>query len=155
MAKHTKFEVVRTRAIESGHTSLNSNNGTEYKAGLEPQALSWWQAGKFVGVMMDMLAIALSCTFFVYALAVKMHENKPMNHPRVKVLLKLSNLVRVQIIKVWFINRSNMADRVYLRVPLSILSCSPLSLVKPSSRSRFGSSRGVVGLAHLIDSLAV
>lgn len=74
---------------------------------MEPQALSWWQAGKLVGALMDVLAIALSCTFFVYALAVKMHENKPMDHPRVKLLLKLSNLVSVQAIDGFW----NMADK--------------------------------------------
>lgn len=107
MAYQTKFEVIRTQAIESEHTSLSSNNGTEHKAGVEPQALSWWQAGKLVGALMDVLAIALSCTFFVYALAVKMHENKPMDHPRVKLLLKLSNLVSVQAIGGFW----NMADK--------------------------------------------
>jgi hypothetical protein len=44
---------------------------------------------------MDVLAIALSCTFFVYAVAVKMHENMPMESPRVKLLLKLSTLVSI------------------------------------------------------------
>jgi hypothetical protein len=45
---------------------------------------------------MDVLAIALSCTFFVYALVVKMHQGTPMESPRVALLRKLSNLVSVQ-----------------------------------------------------------
>lgn len=45
---------------------------------------------------MNMVAIALSCTFFVYALAVKMHQDIPMENSRVNLLLKLFNLVSSQ-----------------------------------------------------------
>lgn len=93
MANQTKFEVVRTGAIDSEQTSLTSSHGIERKAGLKPQALSWWQAGKCVGLLMDILAIACSCAFFAYALAVKMHETKPMDHPTVQSLVEWSILV--------------------------------------------------------------
>jgi hypothetical protein len=95
MAYQTKFEVVRTQAIDSGHTSLSSNNGIGRKVDVEPQALPWWQAGKLVGALIDVLAISLSCTFFVYAVAVKMHESLPMESPRVELLLRLSTLVSI------------------------------------------------------------
>jgi hypothetical protein len=92
MAYQTKFEVVRTQNIESGHTSLSSNNGLGHKVDVEPQALPWWQAGRLVGALID------SCAFFVYAVAVKMHESLPMESPRVRLLLKLSNLVSISAI---------------------------------------------------------
>jgi hypothetical protein len=98
MAYQTKFEAVRTQAVESKHTSLGSTDGNDHSAGDEPQALSWWQASKFVGVLIDLLAIALSCAFFVYGLAVKMHENTAMDSPRVKLLVKLSNLVSFNLL---------------------------------------------------------
>jgi hypothetical protein len=93
MAYQTKFEAVRTQAVESKHTSLGSTDGNDHSARDEPQALSWWQASKFFGVLIDLLAIVLSCAFFVYGLAVKMHQNTAMDSPRVKLLVKLSNLV--------------------------------------------------------------
>lgn len=89
------FEAIRTQEIESENTSLSNSNGTGNKIAVEPQVLSWWQASKIAGAAMDMLAIALSCTFFVYALAVKMHQNMPMESPQVKLLLTLSRLVSV------------------------------------------------------------
>ncbi|KAH0333936.1 hypothetical protein KCU81_g9645, partial [Aureobasidium melanogenum] len=92
MAHTAKFEVIRTQAVESGETSLNSNTETGDKVLVKPQVLSWWQASRIVGAVLDMLAIALSCAFFVYALAVKMHQNMPMESPQVKILLRLSKL---------------------------------------------------------------
>ncbi|KAH0166144.1 hypothetical protein KCU67_g4434, partial [Aureobasidium melanogenum] len=92
MAYQTKFEAIRTQTRESDHTSMSSGHGIGDKIGVKPSTLSWWQASKVAGVVMDMLAIALSCTFFVYALAVKMHQNMPMESAQVKLLLKLSNL---------------------------------------------------------------
>jgi hypothetical protein len=100
MASQARFEAVQTQIIESEHTSLRSTNGTEHKIGVEPRALSQWQAGKIIGALMDVLAIALSCTFFVYALAVKMHENMPMESPRAKLLTRLSNLVSIHVTKI-------------------------------------------------------
>jgi hypothetical protein len=113
MGYETKFEVIRTQAIESEHTSLSSNNGPAYKTEVVPQTISWWQAGKCIGAFMDVLAIALSCTFFVYAVAVKMHENMPMESPRVKLLLKLSTLVSISTSRGYpppNQSSSNMAD---------------------------------------------
>ncbi|KAG9519499.1 hypothetical protein KCU93_g8083, partial [Aureobasidium melanogenum] len=92
MAPKMNFEAIRTQEIESENTSLSNSNGTGDKSAVEPQVLSWWQASKTAGAVMDMLAIALSCTFFVYALAVKMHQNMPMGSPQVKLLLRLSKL---------------------------------------------------------------
>jgi hypothetical protein len=95
MTYQTKFEVVRTQAIESGHTPLSSNNEIVRKVEVEPQALPWWQTGKLVGALMDVLAIALSCAFFAYGVVVKMHDKQPMESPRVRLLVKLSNLVGI------------------------------------------------------------
>ncbi|KAH0022154.1 hypothetical protein KCU78_g5863, partial [Aureobasidium melanogenum] len=92
MAPKMNFEAIRTQEIESENTSLSNSDGTGNKSAVEPQVLSWWQASKIAGAVTDMLAIAFSCTFFVYALAVKMHQNKPMDSPQVKVLLRLSHL---------------------------------------------------------------
>lgn len=99
MAAKTKFEAIRTQAIESENNSLNSSNSTGNKIAVEPQVLSRWQASKVVGAVTDMLAIALSCTFFVYALAVKMHQNMPMESAQVQLLLRLSKLVRIFKVK--------------------------------------------------------
>ncbi|KAG9557821.1 hypothetical protein KCU71_g10615, partial [Aureobasidium melanogenum] len=92
MAPKMSFEAIRTQEIESENTSLSNSDGTGNKIAVEPQVLSRWQASKIAGAAIDMLAITLSCTFFVYALAVKMHQNMPMGSPQVKLLLRLSKL---------------------------------------------------------------
>lgn len=93
MAYQTKFEAVRTQTNESAHTSMSTAHENGDKIGSEPSTLPRWQASKAIGVLVDMLAIALSCMFFIYALAVKMHQNMPMESSRVKFLLRVSNLV--------------------------------------------------------------
>ncbi|KEQ69868.1 hypothetical protein M436DRAFT_75635 [Aureobasidium namibiae CBS 147.97] len=92
MAEQARFEPIPTKIIESEHTSLSSTDYTGHEYGVEPGALSLWQAGKIFGIVMDVLAIVLSCMFFSYALAVKTHEKKPMGSPQVKLLVRLSNL---------------------------------------------------------------
>lgn len=96
MAYQTKFEAVRTQTSESAHSSMSSAHGVGDKIGVEPSTLSRWQASKAIGVLMDMVAIAFSCTFSIYALAVKMHQDTPTDNSLVKLLLKLSNLVSSQ-----------------------------------------------------------
>jgi len=93
MAEQTRFEPIPTKIIESEHTSLSSTDDTGHEYGVEPEALSLWQAGKIFGIVMDVLAIVLSCMFFAYALAVKTHEKQPMGSPQAKLLVRLSNLV--------------------------------------------------------------
>lgn len=95
MAERTKFQPIPTKVIESEHTSLSSTDNTGYEYGVEPEALSLWQAGKIFGIVMDVLAIVLSCMFFAYTLAVKTHEKKPMDSKQVKLLVRLSNLVSI------------------------------------------------------------
>lgn len=96
MAYQTKFEAIRTHTIESAHTSVSSAHGEGDKTRVEPSTLSWWQASKVIGIVVDILAIALSCMFFVFALAVKTHQDMSMDSSRVKLLLKLSNLVNTR-----------------------------------------------------------
>lgn len=96
MAYQTKFEAIRTQTSESAPTSMSSAHGVGDKSEVEPSTLSWWQASKAIGAVVDILAIALACTFFVFALAVKMHQDMPIESLSVKLLLKLSNLVSIQ-----------------------------------------------------------
>jgi hypothetical protein len=158
MADYAKFEAIRTQAIESEHTSLNSTDGTRYRSGVEPQPLSWWQASRFIGTVMDVFAIALSCAFLAFAIAVKMHENLPMGSEQVKLLLRLSKLVSIQASGGFVSSISSfvrIADKSHYRVPLSTLFSSLLSLAEPSSQLRSGSSRGAVRSGHWTDFLAV
>lgn len=95
MAYQTKFEAVRTQTNESAHSSMSTAQGIGDITGAKPSKLSWWQASNAIGAVMDVFAIALSCAFFVYALAVKMHHDMPVGNSRVKLLLRLSNLVSI------------------------------------------------------------
>jgi hypothetical protein len=103
MADQTKFEAIPTQVIESEHVSLSGTDtdedGRENESEVEPEALSWWQVGNVLGAVMDVLAIALSCAFFAYAVVVKMHENKPMDDSGVKLLSRLSKLVSIQTMR--------------------------------------------------------
>ncbi|KAG9656730.1 hypothetical protein KCU64_g5671, partial [Aureobasidium melanogenum] len=92
MAYQTKFEAIRTQTSESAHNSMSNVHGTGDKIGVKPSTLSRWQASWAVGAVMDVLAIALSCAFFAYALAVKMHQDMPMESSQVKLLSRLSKL---------------------------------------------------------------
>jgi len=96
MADKTKFEAISSQAIESEHVLLSNTDEAGDEIGVEPQALSWWQASKVVGVVLDLLALALSCAFFAFALAVKMHENMRMDSARVQLLSRLSKVVSIQ-----------------------------------------------------------
>jgi hypothetical protein len=140
MVEKAKFEAVRTQAIESEHTSPSITHGTDHEIRVEPQTLSWWQASKLMGVLTDILAMALSCIFFVYALTVKMHQNVPLDDSRVKLLLNMSNLVSVQHIGGSMSSNfeicENMADTQSHRVPLSTLLFLRLSSEEPSDQSR-------------------
>ena len=93
MAGQTKFEAVPTKATDFEDDSLSSTVDTGYEIKAEPEPLSSWQAGKIFGVVMDVLAIATSCVFFAYALAVKTHEGMSKESAQVKLLMRLSNLV--------------------------------------------------------------
>jgi hypothetical protein len=103
MADQTKFEAIPTQVIESEHVSLSGTDtdesGHDNESAVEPQTLSWWQVGNVLGAVMDVLAIALSCAFFAYAVAVKMHENKPMDRSNVEFLSRLSKLVSIQTMR--------------------------------------------------------
>lgn len=96
MAGQTKFEAVPTKATDFEDDSLSSTVDTGYEIKAEPEPLSSWQAGKIFGVVMDVLAIATSCVFFAYALAVKMHQRVPMLSPQVQLLVRVSKLVSVK-----------------------------------------------------------
>lgn len=95
MAQETRCEVIRTQATEYEHNSLSSTDENEKQSGVEPQTLPWWQVSKAAGVMMDVIAITLSCLFFAYALAVRAHQGMPMDGAHVQLLRKSSNLVSI------------------------------------------------------------
>lgn len=99
MADKTKFEAISSQAIEPEHVSLSNTDEAGYEIGAEPQTLSWWQASRFVGPVLDLLAIALSCAFFAFDLAVKMHENMRMDSARVQLLFSLSKVVSIQAVE--------------------------------------------------------
>jgi hypothetical protein len=103
MADQTKFEAIPTQIIESEHVSLSGTDTDETEpeneSQVEPQALSWWQVGNVLGAVMDVLAIALSCGFFAYAVVVKTSENKPMDDSKVEQLSRLSKLVSIQMMR--------------------------------------------------------